>query len=370
MSRRKGQGRVFRPTYTYRGKRHENRVWWIQYSIGGQQYRESSGSVVQKDAVRLLHERLAERGQGIARRDLEKVKLDDLADLIRADYRKNNRKSISTLEGRLAHLEDAFGGWRVVDIQEDAIDRHAVDRLDAGAKPASVNRELAALRRMFTLGRRAKMVGRVPVIEMLGEDNVRKGFVEADAFAAILGSLPGYVRPVAAVGFITGWRRGELLSRRWRHVDLDAGWLRLEPGESKNKSGRNFPLIPELRSVLEDQHKRKTRIEQATGRIVDALFFHDNGRPVKDFRGAWEGACERAGHPGILFHDLKRSSARNLVRAGVPEAVAMRLIGHLTPSIFKRYAIVDEAMLIEGAEKLSGLYKGVKPVRKVLPLER
>ncbi len=129
-------------------------------------------------------------------------------------------------------------------------------------------------------------------------------------------------------------------------------------------------MIPELRSVLEEQHKRKARIEQATGQIVDALFFHDNGRPVKDFRGAWEGACERAGHPGVLFHDLKRSSARNLVRAGVPEAVAMRLIGHLTPSIFKRYAIVDEAMLIEGAEKLSGLYKDVKPVRKVLPLER
>ncbi len=106
------------------------------------------------------------------------------------------------------------------------------------------------------------------------------------------------------------------------------------------------------------------------GRIVDALFFHDNGRRVKDFRGAWEGACERAGHPGILFHDLKRSSARNLVRAGVPEHVAMRLIGHLTASIFKRYAIVDEAMLIEGAEKLSELYKDVKPVRKVLPLER
>ncbi len=320
--------------------------------------------------MRLLHERLAERGQGIARRDLEKVKLDDLADLIRADYRKNNRKSGARLTTSLRHLVAGFDGWRVVDIQEDAIDRYAVDRLDEGAQPASVNRELACLRRMFSLGRRAKMVGRVPVIEMLAEDNVRKGFLEADAFAAILEELPGYARPVAAVAFITGWRKGELLSRRWRHVDLDAGWLRLEPGESKNKKGGNFPLIPELRSVLQEQHKRKTRIEQATGRIVDVLFFHDDGRPVKNFRGAWEGACERAGHPGILFHDLKRSSARNLVRAGVPEAVAMRLIGHLTPSIFKRYAIVDETMLLEGAEKLSALYGNVKPERKVLPLER
>ena len=78
----------------------------------------------------------------------------------------------------------------------------------------------------------------------------------------------------------------------------------------------------------------------------------------------------RAGCPGTIFHDLRRTAARNLVRAGVAEPVAMRLSGHLTSSVLKRYAIVDEAMLTEGAEKLSGLYKDVKPVWKVLPLER
>ena len=182
--------------------------------------------------------------------------------------------------------------------------------------------------------------------------------------------MPDYLRPLAITGFITGWRKGELLSRSWRHVNLNDGWLRLEPGETKNGEARMFPLsAANLRAVFETQHQQKIETEKRTGRIVEALFFnYDSGEPIRDFRGAWAGACKRAGCPDMIFHDLRRTAARNLVRAGVAEPVAMRLTGHLTSSIFQRYAIVDETMLIEGADKLSALH--VKPSRKVLPIER
>jgi integrase len=192
--------------------------------------------------------------------------------------------------------------------------------------------------------------------------------VRAEELSEIEAELPGYAKPIARIGFITGWRRGELLSRGWRHVDMGAGWLRLEPGETKNEEGRQFPLIPSLRAVLEEQYERKRAVERATGRIVASLFFYDDGRPIREFRFAWNAACRRAGHPGTLFHDLRRSAVRNLVRAGVPQPVAMQLTGHLTASVFRRYAIVDEQMLTEGAAKLSAFLAGARSERKVLPL--
>ena len=170
---------------------------------------------------------------------------------------------------------------------------------------------------------------------------------------------------MARAALLTGWRKGELRSRQWPSVDFDAGWLRLEPGETKNEEGRQYPLIPELRALLEAQRQRVDAIQKRTGRIVPWVFCRDDGAPVGDFKKAWGTACIRAGFfrlatvggktrkiPTKLFHDFRRSAARNLVRAGVPETVAMKLMGHQTALVFRRYAIVDERMLQEAGAKL------------------
>jgi len=363
MATRRGQGGVYR----------RGRTWWITYSIGGQKFRESAGTTVHGDAAKLLTQRLTERGRGISRRDLEKVTFPELAGLITADYAKNARKSTRRLKSSLHHLTAAFSSWRVVDIGEDVIDRYAADRLDSGAAAATVNRELAALRRMLKLGVRAKLVGRMPVIDLLKEDNVRKGFLEEAAFKAIRAELPERLKALADVAYCTGWRKGEILSRRWRHVNMKDGWLRLEPGETKNSKGRQFPFapIPRLKAALEALYTQRLETEKRTGKVIRAVFFYpETGEPIRDFRGAWEGACKRAGHPGVIFHDFRRTAARNLIRAGVPQTVAMQLTGHLTTSIFQRYAIVDESMLSEAATKLAAHFGGESAQRKVLPISR
>jgi integrase len=85
---------------------------------------------------------------------------------------------------------------------------------------------------------------------MLHVDNARTGFFEPEQYRAVRDHLPAYLKPVAIVAYITGWRaKSELLTRQWRHVDFAKGWLRLEPGESKNGEGREFPFTPELRAV-------------------------------------------------------------------------------------------------------------------------
>jgi integrase len=159
------------------------------------------------------------------------------------------------------------------------------------------------------------------------------------------------------VAYITGWRiKDELLTRQRAHVDLDAGWLRLEPGETKNGEGRMFPLVPELRRELEAQLERTADLERATGRIIPWLF-HRDGQPIKSYRRAWKAACRKAGVPGRIPHDFRRTAVRNLERADVPRSAAMEMVGHKTEAIYRRYAIVDEATLRDGGERLARLHQ-------------
>ena len=132
--------------------------------------------------------------------------------------------------------------------------------------------------------------------------------------------------------------------------------MRLAPGSTKNREGRTFPFttLPQLEALLRAQREHTCTIERATGTIVTNVF-HRNGQPIRDMRGAWDATCERAGLPELLFHDLRRSAVRRLERAGVPRAVAMKLTGHKTESVYRLYAIADAASLSEGVEKLARL---------------
>src|SRR5690606_19367912 len=122
------------------------------------------------------------------------VQFDALADLLREDYqRKGNR---SSPEGRLRHLSAFFGGKRAADITEPEIDRYIARRLKQGAAHATVNRELAALRRALRLGRRARLVAQVPAVEMLGESKPRQGFVTEAELQRLLSELPEHLRPL------------------------------------------------------------------------------------------------------------------------------------------------------------------------------
>jgi integrase len=153
--------------------------------------------------------------------------------------------------------------------------------------------------------------------------------------------------------FITGWRsRSEVLPLTWAQVDFPGGFVRLEPGTTKNNEGRAFPLIPEVRTLLERRQAITRRCEPAQGRII-AHVFHRYGTPIRSLRRAWKTACKEAGRPGLLLHDLRRSAVRNLERAGISRSVAMKLTGHKTEAVYRRYAIVAESDLREAGIKLA-----------------
>jgi integrase len=245
--------------------------------------------------------------------------------------------------------------------------------------PATVNREITILARMATLARHQYGLIAPFRVAKLEERNVRTGFFDDTAFAAVCRLLRPELAAFITVAKLTGWRKGELCSRQWRHVDFGAGWLRLEPEETKNRDGRQFPLIPELRAVLEAQRARVDALRKATGQVIPWVFCREDGAQVKSFKKAWATACIRAGFFRIepvlddagqpryakdgtpltvkkatkLVHDFRRTAVRNLIRAGIPETVAMKLTGHRTRAVFQRYAIVEEGMLKEAAERLT-----------------
>jgi integrase len=160
------------------------------------------------------------------------------------------------------------------------------------------------------------------------------------------------LRPAATFAYITGWRiDSEVLPLEWRQVDFGAGEVRLDPGKTKNGEGRTFPMTRDLREMLEQQRAITENLQRQL-KIVCPRVFHRSGRPIKSFRVAFRSACAEAGCPGRVLHDFRRTAVRNLVRAGIPERVAMQMTGHKTRSVFERYNIVSAGDLREAARRL------------------
>src|SRR5215813_7933108 len=339
--------------------RLRGRIWWIQYSHRGKVYRESSKSTRRKDADALFKRRMAEIGRGrLIGPSAEKTTFDDLRQMLLDHYRTNRLRSLARMEDAVQHLAEFFSRALALEITADRILRYIAYRQEQKAANATINRELASLRRMFALGEQSEKLVKRPHIVLLREDNARTGFLEADQLRAVVAELPAELKPVIEAAYLSGWRvRSELLTRRWAHVDFKEAWLRLEPGETKNREGRQSPLIPPLRSLLEAQRSRADALARATGQITPWVFFRENGNPIKNFYGVWRSACRKVGVPGIVPHDLRRSAVRNLERSGVPRSVAMKMVGHKTEAIYRRYAIVAEADLIAGGEKLTSLHQ-------------
>jgi integrase len=164
------------------------------------------------------------------------------------------------------------------------------------------------------------------------------------------------------IAYTFGWRmQSETLTLERRHVSLDAangmGTLSLDPGATKNDDARVVVLTPALRDALRAEVERLDTFQRASGIITPYLFIHTTGvlrgKRIKDFARVWRSARRKAGVPGHLRHDFRRTAVRGMVNAGVPERVAMEISGHKTRSVFDRYHIVSQADHVRAARLLA-----------------
>lgn len=358
---KRGDGSIFLRGNTY----------WIKYYRNGKPYRESCGSEKESDARKHLKKRLGEIAVGrFIGPEAERVTIRQLAKDYENDYRVNGKKSLDKAERVLKHVLAFFGDYKAHQIHTDKVNAYISFRLGEGAANATINRELAALKRMYNLGLQAEKIYRKPYIPMLQENNVRKGFFEHGDFVALRNALPDYFKPVVTFAYYTGWRKREILSLRWNQVDLPAQTIRLDPGTTKSGAGRTVALDGELLDVIKGQWEKRTvaEIPGQSPTLLCTFVFHRDGKPVGDFRDVWAKACKEARLPGKVLHDFRRTAVRNMVRAGVPERVAMMVSGHKTRSVFDRYNIVNEQDLKEAAKKTTELMQSQNPKPVVEPL--
>jgi integrase len=341
MRRPRGTGRIYR--------QKGSTIWWIKFYRNGEPFRESTGTSDKRKATRALNHRLAEVTTGkFVGPYVERVLIAELADDFLRDYRINGKSSLDDAEARWRiHLQPVFGSLRASQVTSSLVNTYVDQRQEAGAKNATINRELAALKRMFNFGRKATppKVVFVPAFPRLVENNIRKGFLEDAQYEKLLEScLELWFQTIVELGATYGWRVGELLKLRVSQIDLENWTIRLHPGTTKNKEGREVKMTKIVHALLKLCVEAKGPDDYVLTRL--------NGKRVKDFRGTWEKARTAAGVPKLLFHDLRRTAARNYRRAGIAEGVIMKIGGWKTRSVFERYAIVSQPDVEDAVEKL------------------
>jgi integrase len=270
------------------------------------------------------------------------------------DYVLQRYRTLTTARARVEHLREFLGGWAVDAMTADAIRRYQLHRRKQGAEAATINRETSALSRMFQLAIRRGLIERMPLFpNRLEENPPREGFFEHEEYLKVRAHTPASYQDVLDFAYYSGWRRNEILKLTWNEIDLRGEVIRLSARRSKTKTGRMLPISTPLRQVLE----RRIRV-RARG---DRLVFRRDGVPVRVWRTALRDACRKAKVPHRLLHDCRRTAARNLIRAGVPERIAMLLTGHKTRAVFDRYNIVNEQELLTAGQRLAAYLADEKP---------
>ena len=366
----RGLGSIYRRTVTGDdGLQREIPTWHIQFSVNGKQYRETTHTDSYNDAQKYLKRRISEVMTGkFHGTKVDRTPMSDLLNDVISDYKLKGRRSVDSMARPLIEnrLMPYFGRMRATNVKIPAITAYARERKEAGAAVASINRELAMLRRAFKLGAANGKVGvaHVPDIAQVfqKEKNARQGFWEHSEYEKFRDALPIDARAPFIFGYWTGCRYGEIVSIEWSQVDFKGRAVRLRADQTKPGEARIIPLGgqgTELHDLLLAQQERRAALCPESPWV----FFHAGsartddrrdtlrGQESMDIRKAWEKAAEETGIHR-LFHDLRRTGVRNLIRAGVPEKVAMLISGHKTRSVFERYNIVDERDLHDAAARL------------------
>jgi len=346
----RGMGRVY--------KRGAGGLYWLEVWFQGRQHRRPARTTSEDEATAQLGEWIAEIKRGAFVPEARAVMFADLERLALESYAAEGRKSTNTLRNSLRHLRDAFGSTRALDITTPRLSGYVAARRKERAAPATIKKELNAVSLMLRCARTAYGGAFAHRPEMprvhVPKSARRRGFFEPDMLNDVLAHLPSVYRPVIEFLAATGWRLGEALALEWKQVDERAGVIRIEVSKSDEPRTLPYSANPVLSLLIRERREATRTTERRTSRVVQHVFTNADGWPLRaGFHGAWERARTNAGLPHVLIHDLRRTFARDCVRAGLAEPTIMRMAGWETASVFRRYAIVNEADLADATRRLA-----------------
>jgi integrase len=399
-------------------------TWWLCYY--SQQFKKtvrvSSGTTDRKVAEKLLDKKIAEvRTSTDYDPKKDKVKVDKLFDLALEHYKLKKRKSLPDFQSRWKiHLQPFFGGKKANSVTAGMVNKYILQRQEENAANGTINRELAALKKMYNYAAKTKVIkfDSVPSIEMLEEDeNGRTGFVEDDQYPKLVDAFSKvglWARAVFETGYTFGFRHSELLGLRVRTINLKKRTITLPPRTTKNKQVRVVVMTDKVYQLV----KPLTEGKQPD----DFLFSRANGKAVREFRAIWERCCIEAGcgrrvcttcsdavhgeckihgteklrwtdkptkdnpgftrkvclsccptvrgkhcpkcknstrlaYDGLAVHDLRRTAAINLIMADVPKHWAKQVTGHQEDKMFDRYEKLAIKQMEQATQRLETYHK-------------
>jgi integrase len=380
MKRQRGTGSIY--------PRKNSEFWWYQIYVNGNRKRGSTNCRKKREAEAFVRRKLAEYSIGVSAPSSNKVTVQELMDDLLLRHRNDGNKSVGDDESRWKnHIQPFFGHLRAAQVSSDLIEKYINHRKSQTTRSrrspenGTINRELALLKAAFNYGgeKTPPKVSRTPHFRMLEERNVRRGFLKDSEYIRLAettakeetAKLRPWLRGMFESGWCYGWREDEIQSLRVHQFDAMARIMLLEPGETKNDVPRQTPPM--------DETVYQLIVACTVGKSPDDFVFtRDDGQPIKDFRVAWWKACVAAGvgkfvcrecgeivtdtnckscgdereYKGLLFHDLRRTGVRNMIRNGISEKVAMVISGHKTRSVFDRYNITNYDDLVDAGRKI------------------
>jgi len=334
----RGHGNVY--------KRKGTKYWWIRWSVRGKPQYESSGSVVRADAVKLLAHRVADKDMLLGLRPASLVAVLD--DYIQ-DAKLRALRAINVLERNCRAALEFFGlNANVLDVTSRRLREYQAALAEGGLGNATINGRMTILHSALKLAASNEYIRTPPAFpHTLKKPPPRQGFLEHEDYLAISAELPDWGQGIFEFAYTTGWRRNEILWLPWDEVDWDARMIHLGRERSKNGRGRPRPISSDLEPLM---------LRRRAARIVGLPYVFHRGRKkigITGWRNTFVKARKAAGRPDVLPHDCRRTAVRNLLRCGVPEKVAMELIGHRTRDMIDRYNITSEADIIDAAERFA-----------------
>jgi integrase len=344
-----------------KGIYHDRGAYWLQYFVNGQRFRERIGpNLRQAEAVLAKRRTEIREGKFFEKRQRVTTTFDELA-IAYLLYARQNKRSWHRDATSIHKLSEVFGGKRLIDITPATVERYKTLRLASTTMygrpltPATLNRELACLKHMFNVARKGLLHlpngvpndNPVSNVKFLDENNILDRVLTAEEFQRMVDLSPDYLKPVLICAYHTSMRKSEILELTWDRVDLKAGFIRLREVDTKTGERRSIPIGREVREVFQGL----PRALDPQGNRVPFVFTR-KGQHIKSIREIFSRVCRDAGLTDVVFHTFRHTATTNMRRAGVDALTTMKITGHKTMAVFKRYNTIDELDLSAAQARL------------------
>ena len=243
-----------------------------------------------------------------------------------------------------------FGNKALNEITQEEIEEYRRQRLRKNGKPAAlgtINNDHTILKHLLSVAvqRGILEVNVATRVPLPNPNNERDRVLSEEEWNRLYENASAHIQPLLLVAYQLGLRLGEILGLTWDRVDLKRGFISLRAKDTKSSNARLVPMTPAVRQSMAELSRVRTL---STNRV-----FLYEGKPIREIKRAFHTAVRKAQIENFRFHDLRHCAATNLRRAGVDTVTAMKIVGHRSEKMHRRYNNVSEADLLSAAARIN-----------------